>query len=84
MPVAAAELPIGEGMQPGSLLLFDQSGNFLVFHLLQIQSGDLPLANCSRAFFSRAGRKKLPTISKRNGARNVICISSNKNDLGCC
>ena len=41
VPVAAAEFPVGEGMQPGGFLLFDEFRDFLVFHLFQVQSGDL-------------------------------------------
>ena len=58
VPVAATEFPIGEGMQPGGLLLFDQSGNFLVFHLLQIQRSDLPFGELFPGLFQPGRTQK--------------------------
>ena len=41
VPVAAAELAVGNGVITGALLLFDQAGDLFVFHSSKLLAGDL-------------------------------------------
>ena len=34
-------LTVGDGVEPGGLLFFDEPGDLLIFHLLQVQGGNL-------------------------------------------
>lgn len=41
VPVAPPEFTVGDGVEPGGLLFFDEPGDLLIFHLLQVQGGNL-------------------------------------------
>jgi hypothetical protein len=55
-------------MQPALALLLHQIANRLIFYLPQLLRVNAPAASCWRACLMASGRKKLPTISARNGA----------------
>src|SRR5262245_18049739 len=61
VPKRAAELAVGDRSQPDVLLLADRLLDLAVFDRRELGAVISPFARFSRAAFSGAGRKRLPT-----------------------
>jgi hypothetical protein len=55
-------------MQPAVALLLNQMANRIIFNLAQLLRIDGAFGKLLTRLFMASGRKKLPTISARNGA----------------
>ncbi len=60
-PGGTAEFPVGHRFQSDRLLLADHAFDLAIFDRLEVGGADLPPARFSRAAFSSAGRRRLPT-----------------------
>ena len=67
MPPRAAEFAVGHKLQADVLLLPDQLLDFLVLDRLQLRRRDFALLAFRARLFQGPLRRKLPTMSARNG-----------------